>query len=252
MNFVNRLRDVGLSEYESKVLVSVVRLGAGDAKSIARDSGVPYSRIYDPLSSLIRKGWVSKEDSRPSSYRANDLEAQVSSYYRSAQQQALEAVTALQEMEGANNQTLTPSVTIKYGWESFYAALEMSILGASHLSIVIGFGNETALERLTEILSKHYVRTTVYIKQGVASRHCAMRHIASWNAELRVLPFTPPIWLCLPDKTRLLMAVPTLPEEQCSKSEVKLLDIGNFTMGAMLEKVMAVAQGESYPYANDH
>ncbi len=248
MDIIPRLRQLGLSEYECKVLLSVVRLGAGDAKAVALDSGVPYSRVYDPLSTLISKGWVARDEGRPATFRATDLEAQVASYYATARQQSLEAVSALSDMARSARTTLTPSIGMKYGWDAFFATAERYLSSAASLAIVVGFGNESALGQLTDMLGHRYVHTTAYVKQGVSSRECAMRHIGSWNAEVRVLPFTPPLWLLLIDRAHLLVAIPTLPEEQCSHSEVKVLEMGNFTMGPMLEKIMAVAYGESYPY----
>ncbi|RLE38758.1 hypothetical protein DRJ17_03090 [Candidatus Woesearchaeota archaeon] len=49
---------LGLNKYESKVYEALVKLGKSSASKISSHSGVPYSRVYDILESLIRKHLV--------------------------------------------------------------------------------------------------------------------------------------------------------------------------------------------------
>ena len=52
------LKELGLTMYESKVYEILIKFQKAKAATISRDSGVPYSRIYDVLSSLHHKGFV--------------------------------------------------------------------------------------------------------------------------------------------------------------------------------------------------
>jgi len=49
---------LGLNKYEALAYEALVRLGKVGAFEIARESGVPYGRIYDTLNSLAAKGLV--------------------------------------------------------------------------------------------------------------------------------------------------------------------------------------------------
>ena len=64
------LRDFGLTEYEVKTYVALVESGPLPASELSRAGGVPYSKIYEILGNLERKGWVETEQGRPSKHYA--------------------------------------------------------------------------------------------------------------------------------------------------------------------------------------
>lgn len=65
------LRDLGLSEYESRAYRSLLETGPTTAKELSRASEVPMGRIYDVLNSLETKDLVrSQTASRPKKYVA--------------------------------------------------------------------------------------------------------------------------------------------------------------------------------------
>ena len=64
------LKDFGLTEYEVKSYVALVESGPMPASELSRAAGVPYSKIYEILGNLERKGWVETEQGRPSKYYA--------------------------------------------------------------------------------------------------------------------------------------------------------------------------------------
>jgi sugar-specific transcriptional regulator TrmB len=65
------LRDLGLSEYESRAYRSLLRTGPTTAKELSRASDVPMGRIYDVLNSLETHNLVrSQSASRPKKYVA--------------------------------------------------------------------------------------------------------------------------------------------------------------------------------------
>lgn len=69
------LRDLGLSEYESRAYRSLLEAGATTAKELSRASDVPMGRIYDVLNSLEAKNLVrSQTASRPKKYVAVEPE----------------------------------------------------------------------------------------------------------------------------------------------------------------------------------
>jgi len=65
------LKDLGFTEYETSIYLSLVTEGSLNAKELSKKSKVPYSRIYQILQSLIDKGFVQRdEEDRPTLYRA--------------------------------------------------------------------------------------------------------------------------------------------------------------------------------------
>lgn len=64
------LTSCGLSEYESKAYASLVFLGPSKAGTVARESNVPQSKIYEVLDQLMNKQLVEMFDGRPKEFRA--------------------------------------------------------------------------------------------------------------------------------------------------------------------------------------
>lgn len=62
------LREVGLTEYETKSYLTLLERGTMTASEVSEHGGVPYSKIYEILNSLERKGWIEVEQGRPSRY----------------------------------------------------------------------------------------------------------------------------------------------------------------------------------------
>jgi len=64
------LRELGLTDYEARTYAVLVSAGPSSAGELSKLANVPYSRIYDILSRLERRGWVEIQSGRPARYRA--------------------------------------------------------------------------------------------------------------------------------------------------------------------------------------
>ena len=62
------LKDFGLTEYEVKAYIALVESGPMPASQLSTTAMIPYSKIYEILGNLERKGWVESEQGRPSKY----------------------------------------------------------------------------------------------------------------------------------------------------------------------------------------
>jgi sugar-specific transcriptional regulator TrmB len=62
------LQELGLTEYETRAYMSLLERGPMTATQVSEYSNVPYSKIYETLNSLERKGWIKSEKGRPSQY----------------------------------------------------------------------------------------------------------------------------------------------------------------------------------------
>ncbi|MHA1581661.1 MAG: TrmB family transcriptional regulator [Candidatus Baldrarchaeia archaeon] len=63
------LRGLGLTEYEVRVYITLLENGSMTAAEISSASGIPYSRIYEVLTRLEKKGWIEALSSRPKLYK---------------------------------------------------------------------------------------------------------------------------------------------------------------------------------------
>jgi len=64
----NRLKDLGLNSYESKLWISLLSKGMATASELSELSNVPRSRVYDVLEILEKKGFVMVKLGKPTKY----------------------------------------------------------------------------------------------------------------------------------------------------------------------------------------
>jgi sugar-specific transcriptional regulator TrmB len=62
------LHEIGLTEYETRAYLILLERGVMTASAVSEHGGIPYSKVYETLNSLERKGWVEVERGRPSRY----------------------------------------------------------------------------------------------------------------------------------------------------------------------------------------
>jgi len=62
------LRELGLTDYETRAYLALLGRGVLTASQVSENAGVPYSKIYETLASLERKGWIETEQGRPGRY----------------------------------------------------------------------------------------------------------------------------------------------------------------------------------------
>jgi sugar-specific transcriptional regulator TrmB len=62
------LQEFGLTDYEIRSYTSLLEIGPATASQLSESSSVPYSKIYEVLGSLEKKGWIEMEHGRPSRY----------------------------------------------------------------------------------------------------------------------------------------------------------------------------------------
>ena len=61
---------LGLTGSEVKAYVALLRGGTMTASEVSRVARIPYSKVYDALESLHKRGWVEEQKSRPIVYTA--------------------------------------------------------------------------------------------------------------------------------------------------------------------------------------
>lgn len=69
-NLVGKMRKIGLTEYEAKAYLGLMKDNLSSAAKLSEKSGVPRTKIYAVLESLKEKGWVRIYSGVPILFRA--------------------------------------------------------------------------------------------------------------------------------------------------------------------------------------
>jgi Predicted transcriptional regulators len=75
------LKGIGLSTYESAVYLSLLKLGVSEASTIHKDAEVPYGKVYSILDSLVEKGFVEVQRSRPKKFRGVEPDVALDAFF---------------------------------------------------------------------------------------------------------------------------------------------------------------------------
>ncbi len=102
VELTNALKDLGLTEYEAKVYITLVRLNSANASEIAHESDVPRPKIYETLSELEKKDLVEIQYGKPRRYRPTTPEVAIEKLaqkYREAKNEAIKGLKTLEKIE---------------------------------------------------------------------------------------------------------------------------------------------------------
>lgn len=80
---IEKLKKLGLSPYESKCYLALVKYGNLLGKDIAKKSGVPPTSVYRNLETLQKRGLVQMVQKEPLIYQAVDPEIAIKTYVKS-------------------------------------------------------------------------------------------------------------------------------------------------------------------------
>ena len=125
------LRELGLTQYETHAYLALLDKGALTASQVSEYAEVPYSKIYEVLASLEKKGWIKTERGRPSKYYPKSpseaLEAaklRLEEMTRSWEQAILSELQPLYEKRGIREK---PDIWILRGEFSILAKLKETL-----------------------------------------------------------------------------------------------------------------------------
>ena len=66
------LKELGLSNYELEAYLEVVELGIAEASVICKETKIHFGRVYQVLNSLVAKGLIEVQNTRPKRYMAKN------------------------------------------------------------------------------------------------------------------------------------------------------------------------------------
>lgn len=74
------LKAFGLTEYEARAFVTLLRLGVATAEKLSEAGNIPLPRVYDTIVELQRKGFVLISKTRPKMFRPISVEKALNNY----------------------------------------------------------------------------------------------------------------------------------------------------------------------------
>ena len=252
MEIEKQLMRVGLTEYEAKVLISIAKNNEISAKEISINSGVPYSRIYDTINSLLKKQWINKRAGRPSLFFLGDIDGRIEEYIDESRQITERIKFNLENLSEKEIYELSPTINVERNWKNFYKKIEKLSNTSKQLTCVFGFYNQIVFEKINLILKNKYGPKNLFLKSELLNNELAkeLKKMSSLF-NIRVLPFTPKVLLFLFDgKDIIIVLPPSMKNTASEEGEIKILEIRNFEIGKILEKMIEIALSESLPLNN--
>ena len=154
------LKRIGLTEYEIKVFLHLVRNGTTGAVELAKRSGVPFGRIYDVLYQLESKGFVKVLFEKPKKFAPVDpkmaLESTVKKMKENFEEIEKEAVKDKEELQkqfSLQEKAKKPSIWMFSGDKNIREARRRELSEAKEeinaiVSSDISTGRDIVVERL--------------------------------------------------------------------------------------------------------
>ncbi|MFW9830331.1 MAG: TrmB family transcriptional regulator [Candidatus Thorarchaeota archaeon] len=137
------LRSLGLSSYEARVYISLVKNGALTASEVSSESRIPFSRVYDVLAALERGGWITVEQGRPKRYVPKSPRETAKAAVLNAQDRLsnweTRVIEDLQPQFDEKTKISAPEVHILHGSNNVRAKLNVA-LGQAERIVLLSWG----------------------------------------------------------------------------------------------------------------
>lgn len=142
------LKNAGLTEYEAKSYVALLRYGSLEGSEVAEKTEVPKTRVYDSLRSLDEKNLASKIQERPMKFSAVEPEKGLKPLYEKKVERLKhledKAVESLRSLEGERQleEGIEKKVDVVHGEEEFFEQVYQRVQDANEKVYVMGVGRD--------------------------------------------------------------------------------------------------------------
>lgn len=122
------LKEAGLTEYEAKSYIELLRYGTMQGSEVAEKSDVPKTRVYDALKSLSEKGLASKIQERPMKFSPVEPEKGLKPLYERKKNRIehfeKESIESLNNLETIGEQSsVQKNVDVVLGQENMFSQI---------------------------------------------------------------------------------------------------------------------------------
>ena len=113
---IEKLKKLGLSEYEAKVYVALVGIGKATAREIHEVSGVPRARVYDVLNRLVSKGFVDVEEGELKRFKPVEPRKVIEKLKLELIKAADDCIIELESLRMSKQKDFSPALVIRGDW----------------------------------------------------------------------------------------------------------------------------------------
>jgi len=82
-----QLTELGLTKYEVDAYLCILKQGIAEAGLIYKEAKIPYGKIYETLNSLVIKGLLEVQNTRPKKYMAKKAKTALNEFYSKVKKQ---------------------------------------------------------------------------------------------------------------------------------------------------------------------
>jgi HTH-type transcriptional regulator, sugar sensing transcriptional regulator len=152
------LEGLGLTKTEIRSYAALLEGGTMTASEVSRAARVPYSKIYQALESLHKKGWVDRQQSRPILYTAKppesaleELRSQHESETREREKVALAELVSIYEKKGEQER---PDIWILRGTSEILSRVKNTVVNSrNELLIALPVGIAPYADQVASLLT---------------------------------------------------------------------------------------------------
>jgi HTH-type transcriptional regulator, sugar sensing transcriptional regulator len=146
---ISKLRELGLSEYEARCYLALVRFGDLSGKEVARHASVPPTSVYRNLDGLVGKGLVVVLNKDPLLYHAPDPSITVEGYADDRRKEidiaTASAVSWLRSLKKGKRASEEEVISTFYGKKQAYASGVQLIKNTKNEYLALGRGEKPVL-----------------------------------------------------------------------------------------------------------
>ena len=183
------LRELGLTDYEARSYLALLEKGVLTASQVSEYSEVPYSKVYETLASLEKKGWIETEQGRPARYypkapseALTTMKLQLEDKVKTWEKTVLDELEPFYERREIREK---PDIWILRGEFNTLAKLkEMIEKTKNELMVAVPYLPKTMADAVTPLLSK-LLSANVKVQVMVAGKEWNLEKLTEM-AEVRV------------------------------------------------------------------
>jgi len=157
---IKELMKFGLTEYEAKCYLSLLKLEKSSALELCKSTGIPDSRIYNVLASLEKKGFIKVEEGVPKKYIPCNPEKCIENAFQRIVDDLKRAKEVLKELKKIYHEK-KPEIEIINGKNKILENLEEIISKEDYIKIAIYRRDQIPPTKLKEILKGKKVKVIV-------------------------------------------------------------------------------------------
>lgn len=150
----------GLTEYESKCYLTLIKLGKATASELCRANGIPSSRIYGVLSSLQKKGYIKIEEDVPKKYIPINPEECIEKAFREKIRELEKAKERLKELRKFYKKEKA-EIEIISGRKRILEAIKNILNCKEEIKLIVFRDDQVPLPKLSELVKNRKTRIIV-------------------------------------------------------------------------------------------